>query len=207
MYNPTHFAETDRAAQLALIDRHPFGTLMTVSGGKLSISTIPFLLGADGASLIGHVARANPHWREFAAATDVAVGFIGPHAYISPTWYSSPNMVPTWNYVAVEVRGTIELLEDREARLDVVDRLSARHEAALPQPWRSAKMDPTLRDKLLEAIVAFRVSITSIDAKAKLGQNRKPDDVRGAAAALRALSTESAEARLAALMLDAIAPS
>lgn len=207
MYNPKHFAETDRAAQLALIDRHPFGTLMTVSGGKLSISTIPFLLGADGASLIGHVARANPHWREFAAATDVAVGFIGPHAYISPTWYSSPNMVPTWNYVAVEVRGTIELLEDREARLDVVDRLSARHEAALPQPWRSAKMDPTLRDKLLEAIVAFRVSITSIDAKAKLGQNRKPDDVRGAAAALRALSTESAEARLAALMLDAIAPS
>lgn len=207
MYNPKHFAETDRAAQLALIDRHPFGTLMTVSGGKLSISTIPFLLGADGASLIGHVARANPHWREFAAATDVAVGFIGPHAYISPTWYSSPNMVPTWNYVAVEVRGTIELLEDRGARLDVVDRLSARHEAALPQPWRSAKMDPTLRDKLLEAIVAFRVSITSIDAKAKLGQNRKPDDVRGAAAALRALSTESAEARLAALMLDAIAPS
>ena len=207
MYNPKHFAETDRAAQLALIDRHPFGTLMTVSGGKLSISTIPFLLGADGASLIGHVARANPHWREFAAATDVAVGFIGPHAYISPTWYSSPNMVPTWNYVAVEVRGMIELLEDRGARLDVVDRLSARHEAALPQPWRSAKMDPTLRDKLLEAIVAFRVSITSIDAKAKLGQNRKPDDVRGAAAALRALSTESAEARLAALMLDAIAPS
>ena len=206
MYNPKHFAETDRAAQLALVDRHPFGTLMTVSGGRLSISTIPFLLGADRASLIGHVARANPHWHEFAAATDVAVGFIGPHAYISPNWYGSPNMVPTWNYVAVEVRGTIELLESREARLDVVDRLSARHEAVLPQPWRSAKMDPTLRDKLLDAIVAFRVSIASIQAKAKLGQNRKPDDVRGAAAALRTLSTLSAEEQLAALMLDAIAP-
>ena len=206
MYNPKHFAQTDRTAQLELIDRYPFGTLMTVTAGKLTLSTVPFLLGDDRVSLIGHVARANPHWREFAAATDVAVGFIGPNAYVSPNWYRSANMVPTWNYVAVEVRGTIELLEDRSARLDVVDRLSARHEAALPQPWHSAKLDPTMRDKLLDAIVAFRVSIASIDAKMKLGQNRKPEDVHGAAHALRATSSESAERQLAALMIDAIEP-
>ena len=204
MYNPQHFAETDRTVQLELIDRHPFGTLMTVAAGKLTITTIPFLLGADRASLLGHVARANPHWREFAGATDVAVGFIGPHGYVSPNWYRSANMVPTWNYVAIEVRGRIELLDDRAARLDVVDRLSARHEAALPNPWHSAKMDATLRDKLLDAIVAFRVVIESIDAKLKLGQNRAPDDVRSAADALRAHANQPTEHRLAALMLEAI---
>jgi len=204
MYNPKHFAQTDRAAQLELIDRYPFGTLMTVAAGRLAISTIPFLIGDDRASLIGHIARANTHWREFAAATDVAVGFIGPHAYISPNWYHSANMVPTWNYVAVEVRGTIELLEDRAARLDVVDRLSARHEMALPQPWSTSKLDPTMRDKLLDAIVAFRVSIAAIEAKMKLGQNRKPDDVHGAADALRAAASESKESELAILMIAAI---
>jgi transcriptional regulator len=206
VYNPKHFAETDRAAQLDLIERHPFGTLMTVSSGRLTVSTIPFLLGDDRASLLGHVARANPHWREFEGATEVAIAFVGPHSYISPNWYRSANMVPTWNYVAVEVRGRIELLGDRAARLDVVDRLSAQNEASEPNPWRSAKMDAALRDKLLDAIVAFRVDITSIDAKAKLGQNRLPEDVRAAAAALLARAAEPAEHRLAAMMVDAIVP-
>jgi transcriptional regulator len=207
VYNPKHFTVSDRAAQLDLIDRHPFGTLTTVSAGKLSISTIPLLIGDDRASLLGHVARANPHWREFATASDVAVTFVGPHSYISPNWYRSANMVPTWNYVAVEVRGRIELLDTRAARLDVVDRLSARHEAREAEPWRSAKMDPSLRDKLLDAIVAFRIDIASIDGKAKLGQNRIPDDVRAAAAALLARASEAAEHRLAALMIEAIEPS
>jgi transcriptional regulator len=204
VYTPKHFAETDRAAQLELIDRHPFGTLMTVSGGKLTISTLPFLLGQDRASLLGHVARANPHWREFATATDVAIGFIGPHAYISPNWYRSANMVPTWNYVAIEVRGRIETLGDRAARLDIVDRLSARHERSLLTPWHSAKLEASLRDKLLDAIVAFRVTIESIDAKRKLGQNRTPDDVRAAADALRASAADSHERQLAALMDAAV---
>jgi transcriptional regulator len=142
MYTPSHFVVADRDAQLDLIDRYPFGTLTTVTAGRARISTIPFLIGRDRASLDGHLARANPHWRDFAAATDVVVGFVGPNAYISPTWYLSPDMVPTWNYVAVEVRGRVEVLDDRGARLDIVDRLSARHEAGLPQPWTSAKLNP-----------------------------------------------------------------
>ena len=113
-------------------------------------------------------------------------------------------MVPTWNYVAVEVRGRVELLDSRAARLDIVDRLSARHEADLPQPWHSDKMNGAFRDKLLAAIVAFRVRIESIDAKAKLGQNRKPEDIRSAAAALDASDALSHERQLAALMRDAL---
>jgi transcriptional regulator len=204
MYVPSHFAVTDRKTQLELIEQYSFGTLTTVSAGRARISTIPFLLGRDGASLDGHVARANTHWQDFAGATDVLVGFVGPNAYISPTWYGSANMVPTWNYVAVEVRGRIELLDDLAARLDVVDRLSAKYEAHLPKPWHSDKMDAALREKLLSAIVAFRVRIESIEAKAKLGQNRKPDERLAAAAALEAGDAASNERRLAALMRDAI---
>lgn len=204
MYTPRHFALTDRSAQIDLIDQYPFGTLTTVSDARLSISTIPFLIGLDGASLDGHVARANPHWREFADVTDLLVGFIGPNAYISPTWYQGANLVPTWNYVAVEVRGRIELLDDRAARLDLVNRLSARHESQLPQPWHSDKMDPVQRDKLLDAIVAFRIHIESIVAKMKLGQNRRPEELLSAAAALDAREGESTERKLAALMRGSI---
>jgi transcriptional regulator len=204
MYVPRHFAVTDRKTQLELIERYSFGTLTTVSTGRARISTIPFLLGRDGASLDGHIARANSHWQDFTGATDVLVGFIGPNAYISPTWYGSANTVPTWNYVAVEVRGRIELLDDLAARLDVVDRLSAKYEAHLPKPWHSDKMDPVLREKLLSAIVAFRVRIDSIEAKAKLSQNRKPDERLSAASALETRDTHSYEHQLAALMRDVI---
>ena len=202
MYTPKHFEITDRAAQLELIDRHPFGTLMTVSEGALRISTLPFLVMPDRGTLIGHVARANPHWRDFTDASDVAISFVGPNAYISPNWYRSSNMVPTWNYVAIEVRGTIELLDSAEARLDVVDRLSRRHEAGLARPWHSDKMDAALRDKLLDAIVAFEVSISGIDAKLKLGQNRSAEDIRSAAAALMQIEAAPTEHRIAALMLE-----
>jgi len=188
--------------KLALIDRQPFGSLTTVNAGRLRTSTIPFLIGPEGATLDGHIARANSHWLEFAAATDLLVGFIGPNAYISPSWYVSADMVPTWNYVAVEVRGRIKLLDTPAARLDVVDRLSARHEAAQPKPWHSDKMDPAFRDKLLDAIVAFRIDITSIEVKTKLSQNRRPEDVRSAAAALSAADTDSYERQLATLMLE-----
>jgi transcriptional regulator len=204
MYVPSHFAVTDRKTQLELIDRYSFGTLTTVSAGRARISTIPFLLGHDGASLDGHVARANTHWQDFADATDVLLGFVGPNAYVSPTWYRSANMVPTWNYVAVEVRGRIELLDDLAARLDVVDRLSAKFEAHLPTPWHSAKMDAQFREKLLGAIVAFRVHIESIEAKAKLSQNRKPEDRLSAAVALELSRAPSNEQQLAALMRDAL---
>jgi len=204
VYTPSHFAVADRNAQLELIDRHPFGTLTTVSAGRARISTVPFLIGPGRASLDGHLARANPHWREFDVVTDVVVCFVGPNAYISPNWYQSPDMVPTWNYVAIEARGRIELLDSRAARLDIVDRLSARHGADLSRQWTSDKMNPELRDKLLDAIVAFRLHIEAIEAKAKLGQNRKPEDLRSAAAALDVSDAVSYPRQVAALMRGVI---
>ncbi len=187
MYTPSHFAVADRDAQLELIDRYPFGTLTTVSAGRARNSTVPFLIGPDGASLDGHLARANPHWREFDAATDVVVCFVGPNAYISPNWYQSANMVPTWNYVAVEVRGRSRVVGQprRPARYRRSTERQARSRPAAAMDVRQDEPGE-LRDKLLDAIVAFRVHIESIEAKAKLGQNRKPEDLRSAAAALDA---------------------
>lgn len=202
VYTPNHFAVTDRAEQLDLIERFAFGTLSTVTAGRIRSSHIPFLVERSTPALFGHVARANPHWSEFAAATDTLVSFIGPNAYISPSWYQNTNLVPTWNYVAIEVRGRLALLDDQPQRLLLVDRLSARHERDLPRPWHSDKLEPRQREKLLDAIVAFRIDIDTIEAKAKLGQNRAASDIRSAAAHLIGRDALSLERQLALLMLE-----
>jgi transcriptional regulator len=203
VYIPNHFAVTDQCQQLDLIERFSFGALTTVTAGRIRTSHIPFLLdrGAKPA-LSAHLERANPHWAELAGATDLLVSFVGPHAYISPTWYGSPNQVPTWNYMAIEVRGRVQMLEDQAQRLDLVDRLSALHERNLPEPWRTDKLDAERRNVLLDAIVAFRIDIDSIEAKAKLGQNRSPAEIRSAAGQLIRRDSRSAERQLALLMLE-----
>jgi len=208
VYIPDHFAVTDAALQLDLIERFPFGALATVTAGRIRTSHIPFLLernAGTGPALFGHVARANPHWSELPDATDLLVSFVGPNAYISPSWYGSSNQVPTWNYIAIDVRGRVQVLDDPAQRLDVVDRLSAHHERHLPKPWHSDKLDIQRRAALLEAIVAFRIDIDSIEAKAKLGQNRAPTEIRSAAAELIRRDSRSAERQLALLMLEHIA--
>jgi transcriptional regulator len=204
MYAPKSFAITDRLEQLALLERYPFGTLSTVTAGRIRQSAIPFLVDADTPALLGHVARENPHWQELTACSDLLVTCLGPHGYISPNWYQSRDLVPTWNYVAIEVRGRATLLESRAERLVVVERMSERFERDLPEPWRIDKLDPRRRDAMLDAIVAFRIDIASIDAKAKLGQNRRPIDIEAAAQQLVRSEARSMPRALAALMFDCL---
>ncbi|MBA4064988.1 MAG: FMN-binding negative transcriptional regulator [Isosphaera sp.] len=172
MYVPPHFAETDRDTLHAFIERHSFGLLVSdVDGGPFA-THLPFLLdraaGPHG-TLVGHVARANPHWTELAGQTALAV-FTGPHAYVSPTWYEADNVVPTWNYVAVHARGRAALVEDPGELLDIVRRSVAVYEAGFPNPW---SLDPTgpFVDRLLAQIVGFRIEIAGIEGKWKLSQN------------------------------------
>lgn len=172
MYVPPHFAETDRAALHDFIEAHAFGLLVSQSGGVPFATHLPFLLdrntGPHG-TLIGHVARANPHWHELAGAPALAV-FTGPHAYISPTWYEEEPAVPTWNYVAVHATGRAELVDDRDALRDIVARSVAVFEAGMPTPWRF-EPDTTYADRLLAQIVGFRVRIETLEGKWKLNQN------------------------------------
>src|SRR6266542_5687352 len=115
------------------------------------------------------MARANPHWREAAGQTALAV-FSGPHAYISPTWYESEQVVPTWNYLAVHAYGRVEVVEDKGVLLEIVQRSVRVYEQAMPRPW---SFDPasTFVGRLLTQIVGFRIEVERIEGKFKLNQN------------------------------------
>lgn len=130
--------------------------------------------------LYGHVARANPHWKEL-EGQQVLVAFTGPHAYISPTWYQAPEAVPTWNYSAVHCYGTVEMLdaEETERAMKV---LVNTFEPGLMEKRQLMPAEFVSKKRL--AIVAFKIRLDDIQAKEKLGQHRSEDDQRGVLAAL-----------------------
>jgi transcriptional regulator len=201
MYIPEQFRETDTRRILALVETSPFGMLVTAPDGQPFVNHLPFLLDRCGPQprLHGHMARANRQWRHFESGREVLAVFQGPHAYVSPNWYGSPG-VPTWNYAVVHLRGVPRLIADEaelEALLDVMTR---RHEARLPEPWQ-ANLTPERRARLFGMIVGFEIAVTDIQAKFKLSQNRPEDDRRRVADAL-AGSGKEAEAALARLMRE-----
>src|SRR4029079_18453576 len=114
MYIPPLFAKSDSVALHNAIERYLFATLVCRKHGHRAASNLPFLIdrqaGPNG-TLLGHMARANLQWRD-ASGQEVLTIFSGPHAYISPQWYVAPQVVPTWNYVAVHAYGPLELIED-----------------------------------------------------------------------------------------------
>ncbi len=200
MYTPAHFAETDRTRLHDFIEQHSFGVLVSQVEGLPFASHLPFLLdrtaGPHG-TLLGHVARANPQWHDAGGQTALAI-FSGPHAYISPTWYEAEQVVPTWNYTAVHARGRIEIVEDRAALLEIVQRSVQVYERAMPRPW---SFDPssTFVDRLLPQIVGFRIAVEKIEGKWKLNQNHPVERRRKVVRALQERGDENAQA-LAALM-------
>lgn len=190
MYAPPMFNLTDAAAIRGVIRAHPFATLVsTGEDGAPYVSHLPLIHAEDASEnghLIGHVARANPHWKLFGKVPTVAI-FGGANAYISPSWYVSDDMVPTWNYQVVHAHGTPAIVADDTAALDVVVRLSAFFEASLPKPWTIDKMTPGKALQMMKGIVAFTMPVVRFEAKSKIGQNRATTDQRGAADALLAL--------------------
>src|SRR5262245_46172618 len=191
MYVPPHFAVSDLTQLHDLIERYSFGLLISQVGGVPFASHLPFLLdrtaGPHG-TLLGHVARANQHWRELAGQTALAV-FSGPHAYVSPTWYEADNVVPTWNYVAVHAYGRAAVVEDRVALLDIVQRTVAVYESALPRPW-TFDGSSSYAGRQLGAIVGFRIEIERLEGKWKLNQNHPIERRKKVAAILGGQSGE-----------------
>ena len=182
LYVPRHFSQADSGAIRRVFDEFGFAMLISSSGAEPMLSHVPVLVehGPNGpVTAIGHVAAANPHASLLRSGPAMLV-FHGPSGYVSPNWYTSPaQSVPTWNYVAVHLHGTIERLDAIAEKRAIVDALTARHEAALPQPWTSDKMAPPLLEKMLGAIVGFRLRVTRVDAKFKLSQNRSAADREG----------------------------
>jgi transcriptional regulator len=188
IYLPKVFEEHDRGVLHDLIDRHSFGMLIAAGdGGVPMIAHVPFLsdrrLGPHG-TLFVHVARANPIADALGAGAPVLAVFRGPHAYVSPTWYTTRDEVPTWNYAVVHAHATPRRLDDQALR-DMLARLAAAHERG-PNAWTLADLTPATMAELLPAIAGFALTVTALEGKLKLSQNRRPEDREGAIQGLRA---------------------
>ena len=188
MYIPQAFQENRREVLLPAIAACAFGSLITVGGGEIMVSHIPFIpsLGDDGADLLlGHLARSNPQWRVQDEPIESVASFMLDEAYISPSWYPSKaatgRVVPTWSYVAIEVRGVLEVVDDTAEALAIVDRLTSRHEADRPVPWASTDAPPDYISGHLRGIVGFKLRIRTIVGAWKLGQNKSAADRLGVA--------------------------
>lgn len=197
MYLPKDFAVEDRETLYALIRDNSFGLLISQVDGQPFATHLPFLLEDD--VLVAHMARANPHWQAFAEGGEVLCVFQGPHAYVSPSWYTAENVVPTWNYAAVHVYGTPEIVDDPQGAFDDQDRLVDFNEAGFDVPWRLGDRDREFVDGMMRAIVNFRIPIARIEGKFKLSQNRPDVDRDRVAAELRA-SADPGAAACGALM-------
>jgi transcriptional regulator len=188
MYIPAHFAETRPEQLTRIIHAHPLGMLVTQGGDGLDADHIPFeydpSVGPHGL-LTAHVARANPLWQRCPSGTPVMVVFRGAEAYISPNWYPSKHethrQVPTWNYEVVHAHGTLTVRDDERFVRGIVGRLTKRHEASEPVPWKMSDSAPDYIDGMLRNIVGIEIAITSVVGKVKLSQNREQRDRLGAA--------------------------
>ena len=170
VYVPPHFASREAELGLEVIERHGFATLVTVGDDGPYATHLPLALDRANRRLVGHVARANPQWRHFESGPALAI-FHGPHGYVSPTWYEPrAGNVPTWNYVAVHVRGAVSLLSPDET-LDVLRRLTAQYE-----PAGGYTVEATEVSTLVRAIVAFAIDLGEVITKLKLSQNRSEAD-------------------------------
>lgn len=201
MFTPAHFREDSLEAMHELIRQQGFGLLISHGSNGIAATHLPFLLDStrgEKGVLLGHVAKANDHWRHLADADEVMAIFTGPHAYISPSWYTSRQEVPTWNYVAIHARGHARLLGD-DALRDLLARLSSHYEAPFPNPWSMEEVPTTYLQSQLKGIVGFELEITHLAGKKKLSQNRSLEDRSGVIQGLRARGTPDGLA-LAAVM-------
>lgn len=200
MYIPDQFKETNPERIADLIENYPFAMLVTTSGGAPFVSYLPLLfdasIGAKG-GLLGHMARANPQWRQLAEGGGVQAIFQGPHAYVSPSWYSSPG-VPTWNYALVHLRGTPRLILDDAEIEALITRHTGIFESGQEHPWQP-DLTGDRRARLFGMIVGFEIEITDVQAKFKLSQNRPGED-RQAVIERLSRSGDQTEAAVARLM-------
>ena len=193
MYIPPHFAET-RAKELQRIIRaHPLATLVTHTRSGLDANHIPFEFDpahGEHGLLTAHVARANDVWQRCPTGTPVMVIFRGADAYISPNWYPSKHdahrQVPTWNYEVVHAYGNLTVRDDDSFVRGMVARLTRRHEANEPRPWKMGDSSPEFIDSLLRNIVGIEIAVTSMVGKSKLSQNKDARDRHTAADTLDA---------------------
>lgn len=156
--------------------QNPFAILVTTIDGVPVATHLPILVeGIDPIMLCGHMARQNQQWKSLDGGTESLIIFSGPHGYVSPQFYESHPNVPTWNYVSIHAYGIVELIEDDTEALDHLSRIVSTFDSSLSEA-QPESTDPAFYERLLPGIVAFRFTVTRVDAKAKLNQNKAEPD-------------------------------
>jgi transcriptional regulator len=189
MYQPDHFRVDDLPQLHALMRARPLATL--VSNGELGLyaTHLPTVLRDEAPQetphgvIECHLSRANPHWKDLAAANEALMIFQGPDAYVTPNWYPSKaehgKVVPTWNYAVVHAYGQPQVMQEPDWLRRHVGELSAQQEASEAQPWAVSDAPDRYVEVMLRGIVGFRFAITRLEGKWKMSQNREMKDRAG----------------------------
>ncbi len=192
MYLPQHFTETRLPMLHDAMEQAGLAILVTAGADGPEATHLPLLLDRAAGSrgtLTGHLARANPQWRDLEAGLPALIIFSGPDAYVSPSWYPSKaaggKAVPTWNYVAIHASGPVKVFHDPERLLAVVSGLTDRHERDRDHPWAVEDAPADYLRTQLAGIVGFEMSISRLEGKWKMSQNRSPEDRAGVDEGLR----------------------
>ena len=186
MYLPAHFNETRTDVLHALMRARPLTTLVTQCDSGLVANHVPVQTLSEPAPLgciRGHIARANPLWREYRGDSQALAIFQGPQIYISPSFYPSKaktgEVVPTWDYAVVHAGGTLRFIDDPHWLRNFVSGLTNTHEKPRLQPWKIDDAPAPYIEKMLSLIVGFEFSIVSLAGKWKVSQNRPQADRQG----------------------------
>jgi transcriptional regulator len=193
MYQPEHFKLEDRAALHEVMRAHPLAQLISAGASGLLANPVPFVLHADEGGrgiLRTHLARPNGQWRDFVEGCDVLVVFQGPQGYVTPSWYASKKehgkVVPTWNYVTVQVRGRAVAVQDGQWLVNHVSSMSDQQEQPLERPWAVSDAPEAYITAMTRGIVGVEIAITEITGKFKMSQNRAEADRHGVVEGLAA---------------------
>lgn len=177
MYIPEHFRVRHDEASIAFMRANPFAILVSQTSEGPFATHLPVIIDQKGGHenegqviLRGHVARENPHWRHLESQPQALVIFHGPHAYISPSLYTLHESVPTWNYAAVHAYGEARIFSEPEQLLPLLHDLIGIFEARYAEQW--AELREEYRDRMLRHIVGFEITVTRLEGKFKLSQNR-----------------------------------
>jgi len=210
MYIPAHFNEDRTAVLHALIKAGGLATLVSMTEDGMIASHAPLMLDPEPApygTLVGHLAKANPHARLADAAVQTLVIFHGPDGYITPSYYAAKQehgkVVPTWNYTAIHAYGTLEVFDDPARLLAVVTRLTNQYETSRSAPWAVSDAPDDFVQGMLRGIVGISLPIARLEGKVKMSQNRPAADQTGVIDGLRA----DGQSGLAAAVAQAVAKS
>jgi len=212
MYQPKSFQQDNVDEMKAMMKAYPLATLVTTGQHGLEANHIPLILKEVAAGeyvLWGHMAKANPLWQELDDNAQVLAIFHGPNGYVSPNYYPTKQehgkVVPTWNYVAVHVRGQLDFIHEEEWKLEMLNMLTQQHESQQKDPWSVNDAPKEFTQSLLGAIVGFEIKVTAIDGKWKAGQNQPNKNRQGTIDGL-SVSLNQTDKKMAQVMSDMLKP-